>query len=69
MPITSNEVVEPQEVKNSEESQWSKCKWVPQKGDDHDALDSYFCRIVLNNLEDEVPNKLVAIHSGKYIVS
>ena len=48
------EVAEPPEVKNSGEPGWSKHKWAPQKGEDHDALDSGFCRIVLNGLEDQV---------------
>ena len=51
--ISCSEVAEPPEVENSEESGWSKRKRVPQKGEDHDALDSCFSGIVLNSLEDE----------------
>ncbi|EDR10685.1 uncharacterized protein LACBIDRAFT_315326 [Laccaria bicolor S238N-H82] len=53
MPRT--EVAELPEVEDpEEESGWSKRKHVPQKGEDHDTLDSCLCRIVLNGSEDEV---------------
>ena len=52
--ISCSEVAEPPEVENSEESGRSKRKQVPRKGEDHDALDSCFCGIVLNVSEDEV---------------
>ena len=52
--MSCNKVAEPREVENSGESGRSKRKRAPRKGEDHDVLDSCFCGIVLNGLEDEV---------------
>ena len=48
------EVAEPPEIENSEQSGRSKRKRVPRKGEEHDALDSCLCGIVLNGSEDDV---------------